>query len=82
MLGHNGAGKTTTINLLTGLLSKTSGRIIVNGSELEGKIDKIRESFGICNQRDVLYDELTVYEQLKFMGRIKGLEGTDLDNEI
>lgn len=62
LLGHNGAGKTTTINLLTGLLKKNGGDVLVNGIELEENIDEIREFFGICNQRDVLYDELTVYE--------------------
>jgi len=49
LLGHNGAGKTTTINVLTGLLSKTSGKVSVNGVDLEENLDDIRENFGICN---------------------------------
>jgi ABC-type multidrug transport system ATPase subunit len=34
-LGHNGAGKTTTISLLTGLYSKTSGKVIMYGMDLD-----------------------------------------------
>ncbi|CAD8134445.1 unnamed protein product [Paramecium octaurelia] len=82
LLGHNGAGKTTTINVLTGLLSLTAGKVYVFDQELESNLEEIRERIGICNQRDVLYDELTVKEQLQFMGRVKGLEGNDLEQEI
>ncbi|CAD8050071.1 unnamed protein product [Paramecium sonneborni] len=82
LLGHNGAGKTTTINVLTGLLSLSGGKVYVYDQELESNLEEIRERIGICNQRDVLYDELTVKEQLQFMGRIKGLEGNDLEQEI
>lgn len=62
LLGHNGAGKTTTISVLTGLLSKSAGLVRMCGYDLENDLDKIREIVGICNQRDVLYDELTVRE--------------------
>lgn len=61
-MGHNGAGKTTTINVLTGLLSLTAGKVYVFDEELESNLEEIRERIGICNQRDVLYDELTVKE--------------------
>lgn len=78
LLGHNGAGKTTTISMLTGMIQKTSGTVIINGQDLEENLDAIRENVGICTQRDVLYDSLTVLEQMQFMGRVKGLEGVDL----
>jgi ABC-type multidrug transport system ATPase subunit len=82
LLGHNGAGKTTTISVLTGLLDKTEGSVRVQGMDLVKDLDKIREVLGICSQRDVLYDELTVEEQLRFMGQVKGLQGNELDTEI
>ncbi|CAK55643.1 unnamed protein product (macronuclear) [Paramecium tetraurelia] len=82
LLGHNGAGKTTTISMLTGMIQKTKGTIEINGIDLEENIDAIRENVGICTQRDVLYVSLKVIEMLIFMGRVKGLEGLDLQQEI
>lgn len=68
--------------MLTGMIEKTAGRIFINGIELEENIDAIRENVGICTQRDVLYESLKVIEMLIYMGRVKGLEGNDLDQEI
>lgn len=61
-MGHNGAGKTTTISMLTGMIDKTEGKVYINGEDLEQNLDAIRENVGICTQRDVLYDSLTVIE--------------------
>ena len=83
LLGHNGAGKTTTISLLTGLVKKTSGKVISNklkhiisflvyGMDLDKDMPRIRNSLGLCTQKDCLYDSLTVAEHLAFIGGIKG----------
>ncbi|KAL4509467.1 hypothetical protein ABPG73_022683 [Tetrahymena malaccensis] len=82
LLGHNGAGKTTTISLLTGLLQKNQGRIIMNGLDFDQNKDQIRQNIGLCQQKDVLYDNFTVEEHLQFIGRIKGKDGVELENEI
>ncbi|KAL4503253.1 hypothetical protein ABPG72_000859 [Tetrahymena utriculariae] len=82
LLGHNGAGKTTTISLLTGLLSKNQGKIIMNDLDFDENLDQIRQNIGLCQQKDVLYDSFTVEEHLQFIGRIKGREGVELENEI
>jgi ATP-binding cassette subfamily A (ABC1) protein 3 len=42
LLGHNGAGKTTLINILTGMLHYTRGRVFVNNKDLKRNIDSIR----------------------------------------
>jgi ATP-binding cassette subfamily A (ABC1) protein 3 len=39
LLGHNGAGKTTTINLMTGMLAKDSGKIIINTHDIDYELD-------------------------------------------
>jgi len=64
-LGPNGAGKTTSINMMVGLLKPTSGRVIIDGQDME-KFDKA--AIGVCPQEIVLWDNLTCQECLKLMG--------------
>ena len=81
-LGTNGAGKSTTINMLTTLLKKTEGSVLINGFEL-GKDDlKIKESIGVVFQNSVLDDLLTVKENLYFRGSLYSLNKNDLKNRI
>ena len=72
LLGASGAGKTTLLNLLSGLLHPTSGRVLFNGvdvSELPGRDRAIAQVF----QFPVLYESLTVEENLAFPLRVKKL---------
>lgn len=64
-LGPNGAGKTTSINMMVGLLKPTSGRVIIDGQDME-KFDKA--SIGVCPQELVLWENLTCQESLKLIG--------------
>ena len=82
LLGHNGAGKTTTINLLTGILQHDSGEIYYGGQPFQKSIFSIRRSLGLCNQQDILYQDLTVYEHMKLMGKIRGRKDPELQREI
>ncbi|CAD8160982.1 unnamed protein product [Paramecium pentaurelia] len=72
LLGHNGAGKTTAISVLTGMISKTSGLVSMYGMNLDTQLPKIRQSLGLCTQKDCLYEDLTVEENLKYISSIKG----------
>lgn len=49
LLGHNGSGKTTTISLLTGLISKSDGKIVIYDKDIDFEIDLVREKIGLCN---------------------------------
>ncbi len=69
-LGPNGAGKTTSINMIVGLLTPTSGTILINGRE---RARVPRRSIGICPQELVLWDELTCAENLTLMGDMYNL---------
>ncbi|XP_043729287.1 ATP-binding cassette sub-family A member 13 isoform X2 [Cervus elaphus] len=76
LLGTNGAGKTTVISLLTGLYPATSGTITVNGRSLQKDPSGVRAELGVCLQRDILFDHLTVLEHLLLFASLKVLPGT------
>ncbi len=64
-LGMNGAGKSTTINIICNILEKDSGKIIVNGNDLDKNADAIKNDIGIVFQNSVLDKDLTVLENLE-----------------
>ncbi|MCF7876216.1 ABC transporter ATP-binding protein [Candidatus Bipolaricaulota bacterium] len=65
-LGPNGAGKTTSIRMMVGLLNPTSGEVRIEGM----KNSSVEEKVGICPQDLVIWDELTAYENIRFMGNM------------
>lgn len=71
-LGENGAGKSTTINMLSTVLSKTSGEASIFGHTLGKEDDSIREKIGIVFQGSVLDRKLTVAENLLTRGAYYG----------
>jgi ABC-2 type transport system ATP-binding protein len=72
-LGPNGAGKSTTINMLTGLISPTSGRILVLGSDVVKEPIHVKKMMGIVPENLNLYDRLRAREYLVFSGVLYGL---------
>ncbi|CAD8203334.1 unnamed protein product [Paramecium octaurelia] len=82
LLGHNGAGKSTTVNMICGLIQKTSGQININGYDIDKKLDEIRQILGYCSQKDVLYGEMSVYDHLQFYGRLKLINQLQLSGQI
>lgn len=72
-LGPNGAGKTTTIKMATGLVRPTSGRIEVEGFDIQRRPIEARRVLGYVPDQPFLYDKLTGREFLRFMGRLYGL---------
>ncbi|XP_053672341.1 phospholipid-transporting ATPase ABCA3-like [Anopheles nili] len=82
LLGHNGAGKTTTMSMLTGVFSPTSGTALINGHDIRTDIGGVRSSLGLCPQHNVLFDEMTVDEHLRFFSRLKGVPVAAVGEEI
>ncbi len=72
-LGPNGSGKTTTIRMLCGLLTPDEGSGTCLGYDILTETDKIKRQVGYMTQRFSLYQDLSVRENLEFIGRIYGL---------
>ena len=72
LLGVNGAGKTTLIKILCGLTKKTSGKVFVNGFDLDTNAEKIKEIIDISPQETSIANNLTVLENLQFFANIYG----------
>jgi ABC-2 type transport system ATP-binding protein len=66
LLGANGAGKTTTIKMLCGLLEASSGEMMLAGHKSDLRKIELRKQIGYMSQKFVLYDDLTVLENLNF----------------
>ena len=73
-LGPNGSGKTTTIRMLCGLLTPDEGTGTCLGYDIRTETDKIKSQVGYMTQRFSLYQDLSVRENLEFIGRIYGLD--------
>ena len=72
-LGPNGAGKSTTMNMITGFIEPTSGRIIVDGYDISKKPRKAKRQIGYMPEGVPLYSDLTVKEFVTYMADLKGV---------
>ena len=82
LLGENGAGKTTLISVLIGLLTPSSGQAWIAGRDISCNIDDARLQTGLCPQHDVLIDQLTCEEHLRFFSQMKGVHPRQLKRHI
>lgn len=83
LLGPNGAGKTTIVKILTGQLSTTSGRaevLGVNISEILKSDMKYKLSY--VPQEHLVWDDLTVQENVTLMGKFYGLKKVELQEKV
>lgn len=78
LLGTNGAGKTTTIRMILGIIKKDSGEISWNDKEVARK----HVNFGYLPEERGIYPKTTIYDQLMYFARLKGMTKQDADTEI
>lgn len=73
-LGANGAGKTTAMRMLCGLSTPSSGEATIAGYDVYKQTEKIKQNIGYMSQKFSLYEDLTVFENIRFFGGIYGLK--------
>jgi ABC-2 type transport system ATP-binding protein len=84
LLGPNGAGKTTLIKILATLLVRDGGRVEIMGYDLDRRPDEIRHLVGYVGQdtERSAYARLTAAENLRFFGRLRGMDNRQLERRI
>jgi ABC-2 type transport system ATP-binding protein len=73
-LGPNGAGKSTTMRILTCFISPTDGTAKVHGHDVFDEPLEVRKKLGYLPQRAPLYQDMNVWEYLKFAADMRGLD--------
>ncbi len=74
LLGPNGAGKTTTMNILTGILAPTEGRVLCDGLDLLEEPLSVKRRMGYLPEQPPVYPELTPREYLSFVADARGCD--------
>ena len=74
-LGENGAGKTTTLKMLTGYLAPTAGNVEINDLNINDSALEIQKQIGYLPELNPLYPEMSVYEYLEFIARVRNITG-------
>jgi len=82
LLGPNGAGKTTTISMICGLLRPDSGSISINGLDVRQDFERVKCDIGVVPQDIALFEMLNARENLRFFGKMYGLNETELNDKI
>ena len=73
-LGPNGAGKSTTMNMITGFIEPTKGKIVVDGYDISKSPKKAKASIGYMPEGVPLYYDLTVKEFINYMADLKNVK--------
>ena len=82
-IGPNGAGKTTTIKLILGLQSITSGKVLINGYDVEKQFTKAIEKVGAIVENPDMYMYMSGYDNLKLVANMyKGITTKRIDEVV
>ncbi len=77
IFGPNGAGKTTLLKILSTLVKPSAGSVRLDGIDIRDKPVQIRRKVSLVSHQTFLYDDLTVYENLKFYGKMYDVAGLE-----
>lgn len=77
LLGPNGAGKTTTMRVITTFMSPTKGKIFIDGKDIFENTQQIKSSIGYLPENNPLYEDMSVYEYLRFVAESRNVENVN-----
>ena len=80
-LGANGAGKTTAMRMLTGLSQPTEGKGTVAGFDISKEHERVKRHIGYMSQKFSLYEDLTVWENIRLFGGIYGMSPGEISSK-
>ena len=82
LLGPNGAGKTTILQIIATILEPSSGKVLVDGLDVEKQKDQIRSLMAVVPQEVSIYPQLTARENISLFGKLYGLRGKKLKERV
>ena len=83
-LGPNGAGKTTLLRILVTFLEPTAGKVAIDGLDINNPLhqERIKSKIGYLPEHAPLYEDMTVTEYLRFVGKMQGINKNNLEEAI
>lgn len=82
IIGPNGAGKTTLLRMIAGIMTPTSGQIIIDGKTHQKDSIEIKKNISFLTGNTKLYKDISPYELLKMCGEYHGILKEDLEKRI
>jgi len=81
-LGPNGAGKSTTMNMITGYIASTEGKVMIDGHDILEEPETAKKCIGYLPEMPPLYFDMTVLEYMKFAADLKKIPRNQKDKQI
>lgn len=82
LLGPNGAGKSTTLRMLYTVLKPDAGLALIDGVDNQADLQAARRKIGVLPHSAGLYPHLTALENIRYYGRLSGLENPELERRV
>ena len=81
-LGPNGAGQSTTMNMITGYIASTEGKVMIDGHDILEEPEAAKKCIGYLPEMPPLYFDMTVLEYMKFAADLKKIPRNQKDKQI
>ncbi len=81
LLGPSGCGKTTLLNIISGLLNPTKGKVLFDGKDVTSQ-SPVERNIAQIFQFPVIYDTMTVYDNLAFPLKNRGITDEEINKRV